>query len=109
MIFNYYKFVFLFKLIYHLAYWYCCLFIIILPLGMSLYIIQPAPITQLSPIVTPLRMITLLAIQQCLPIYYRCSCVALIFYGYIFIFIAMVMVIYFYIFSKNTPITNSYI
>ena len=35
---------------------------------MSLYIIQPAPITQLSPIVTPLRMITLLAIQQCLPI-----------------------------------------
>ena len=45
-----------------------CLFITTELSGTSLYMMHPAPITQLSPIVTPFRIVMLLAIQQCLPI-----------------------------------------
>ena len=36
--------------------------------GTFLYTTQPAPIMLLSPIVTPFKIVTLLAIQQLLPI-----------------------------------------
>lgn len=38
-----------------------------IPDGTSLYTTQPAPITQLSPIVTPFNIVTLEPTQQCFP------------------------------------------